>query len=207
MRVSQIRLLLSALLAATLYCGHATARERPETAPAARFLQDTIAQALDLARPPVSQQAGADLAALINEAMDWPSLTHFALGKYDAHLDHTRISSATGRLEDQLTNLARQAGFEWPTMTVEVHGMRIDPDGSRRILSTATVPRFGEVEVEWKLAPVSVDGLPAGYRIEDIKALGMTLRQFLRGWVSSLVAARGGDAAAAFGGPADASPQ
>lgn len=207
MRVSQIRLLLPAVLAATLCGGDATARERPETAPAAQFLRGTIDRALDLARPPVSQQAGSHLAALINEAMDWKSLTHFALGQYGANLNSAAMSAATTRLEDQLTILARQAGFEWPTMTVEVHGMRIDPDGSRRILSTATVPRFGEVEVEWTLAPVSVDRPTTGYRIEDIKALGMTLRQFLRGWVSGLVAAHGGDAAAAFADPSGGSPQ
>jgi hypothetical protein len=64
------------------------------------------------------------------------------------------------------------------------------------------LPRFGEIEVEWVLAPAQ-----SGYRIADIKALGLTLRQFLPGWVAGLIAAKGGDAAAAFEGPAAATPE
>ncbi len=139
--------------------------------------------------------------ALIEAAMDWRGLTHFAIGHYGADLNADGMSSVTDKLEDQLGALARRAGTDLPTMTVALRDMRIDSDGNRRILSTATVPRFGEVEVEWTLTPTQT-----GYRIADIKALGMTLRQFLRSWVTSLVAAKGGDAAAAFDGVA-ASPR
>src|SRR5690242_18949547 len=84
MNVSQTRLFLSAVLAANLTCGHAIARERPETAPAARFLQDTINDAIDLARPPVAAQAESGLDALVVISIDLANLTHFALGQYGA---------------------------------------------------------------------------------------------------------------------------
>lgn len=189
-------------MAVVLCCGPAAARERPATVPAARFLQDTIDRAFDLVRPPVSDQAGADLAKLIQSAMDWPSLTHFALGHYGSALDAGAMGSATRRLQQRVEFLARRAGIEFPAMTVAIRGLRIDPDGNRHILSLATVPRFGEVEVEWTLAPTR-----AGYRIADVKALGLTLRQFLRSWIASLIAAQGGDAAAIFGQDAAPSPQ
>jgi hypothetical protein len=64
------------------------------------------------------------------------------------------------------------------------------------------LPRFGEVEIEWVLAPAL-----NGYRIADIRALGLTLRQFLRGWVAGLIAAKDGDVAAAFEDPAAATPE
>jgi hypothetical protein len=202
MRASQIRLLSVALIVAAFGCGPAMARERPTTAPAARFLQDTIDRAFDLVRPPVSSQAASDLADLIEGSMDWPALTRFAIGHYGAALDADGMSSVTERLEERLAILARGAGTELPTMTVTIRDLLIDPDGNRRILSIATVPKFGEVEVEWTLAPAQ-----SGYRIADIKALGMTLRQFLRSWVAGQVAARSGDAAATFGEGTGISPQ
>jgi hypothetical protein len=187
---------------AALCCGPALARERPATAPAAQFLQDTVERAFALVRPPVSGEAGSDLAALIERSMDWPALTRFAIGRYGATLDADGMTAATETLERQLEALARRAGTDLPGTAIAVRDMRIDPDGYRRILSTAAVPRFGEIEVEWTLVPSAT-----GYRITDIKALGLSLRQFLRGWVSSLVAARGGDAAAAFEEGTAASPQ
>jgi hypothetical protein len=187
-----------------LCCGPATARERPTTAPAARFLQGTIEHAFELVRPPVTAKAGATLEALIKDSMDWASLTHFAIGHYGATLDAEGMGDVTARLEQRLGILARRAGNELPTMTVAVHDMRIDPDGSRRIFSTANVPRFGEVEVEWILIPAAAEN---GYRIADIKAFGLTLRQFLRGWITGLVAAQGGDAAAVFGEAPATSPE
>lgn len=206
MRPSQIHLLSVALIVAAFgsgpALGPALARERPTTTPAARFLQDTIDRAFDLVRPPVSNQAAADLADLIEGSMDWPALTRFAIGHYGATLDAEGMSSVTERLEERLAILARRAGTELPTMTVTIRDLRIDPDGNRRVLSTTTVPKFGEMEVEWTLAPAQ-----SGYRIVDIKALGMTLRQFLRSWVAGLVAARGGDAAATFGEGTGTSPQ
>lgn len=202
MRASQIRLSCIAFVLAALCCEPALARERPATTPAARFLQDTIDRAFALARPPVSAEAGSDLAALIEGAMDWPALTRFAVGRYGATLDAGGMNTVTETLEQQLEALARRAGTDLPGTAVIIRDMRIGPDGSRRILSTAAVPRFGEVEVEWTLVPSGT-----GYRIADIKALGLSLRQFLRGWVSSLVAARGGDAAAAFGAGAATSPR
>ena len=202
MRASQIRLVALALIVAAFGCGPAAARERPTTTPAARFLQDTIDRAFDLVRPPVSNQAASDLAGLIEASMDWPPLTRFAVGHYRASLDAAGMSSVTGRLEEHLAILALRAGTELPTMTIAIRDLRIESDGNRRVLSTVTVPKFGDIEVEWMLAPA-----PSGYRIADIKTLGMTLRQFLRSWVASLVAARGGDAAATFGEGAGASPQ
>jgi hypothetical protein len=105
-------------------------------------------------------------------------------------------------IQAQLGTLARRAGRELPGLALAIEDMRIDPDGNRHVLGTATVPRFGEVAVEWTLAPAR-----NGYRIADIKALGITLRLFLRTWVTGLIAAKDGDAAAAFGAPAAASPQ
>lgn len=196
-RLGRFRLLLAVLVLAAFGCGTALARERPVTAPAARFLQDTLDRAFGLARPPVSEQAASDLADLVGRAMDWPALSRFAIGHYGARLDAHGMGRVTERLERHVTTLARRAGAEFPTLTVAIHDLRLDPDGSRRILSTATVPRFGVVEVQWTLVPGQ-----SGYRIADVKALGMTLSQFLRSWVASLVAAQGGDAAATFGNPA-----
>lgn len=202
MRLSQIRPLLASLTVALLCCGPAAARERPVTAPAARFLQDTIDRAFRLVRPPVSPEAGSDFSALIASSMDWPGLTRFAIGHYGATLGAEGMSNVTDKLEQRLEILARRTGTEFPRMIVAIRDMRIDPDGNRHILSTATVPRFGEIEVEWTLVPNR-----AGYRIADIKALGMTLRQFLRGWIAGLIAAQGGDAAAIFGEGTVTSPQ
>lgn len=185
-----------------LWCGPAAAHELPTTTPAARFLQDRLDRALFLARPPVSAKASAALDIVIRDAMDWPSLTQFAIGHYRANLDEGGLSDATARLERQLGILARRAGKDLPTMTIAIHDMRIDPDGNRHILSTATVPRFGEIEVEWTLTPTAT-----GYRIADIRGLGLTLRQFLRGWVTGLVAAHGGNAAAVFNDGAGSSPE
>ena len=143
-----------------LCCGPAAAHELPTTTPAARFLQDRLDRALVLARPPVSAKANGELDILIRDAMDWPSLAQFAIGHYGASLDEGGRSDATARLERQLGLLARRAGRELPTMTIAIHDMRIDPNGNRHIISTATVPRFGEVEVEWTLTPTAT-----GYRV------------------------------------------
>jgi hypothetical protein len=185
-----------------LLCGPAAAHERPTTTPAARFLQDHIDRALVLAKPPVSRKSGDELDILIRDAMDWPNLTQYAIGHYGARLDAGGLSDVGAQLERQLGQLARRAGKEMPTLTIALRGLRIDPEGNRHLLSTANVPRFGEIEVEWTLRPTA-----AGYRISDISALGLSLRQFLRGWVTSLVAAQGGDPAAVFNGEAGASPQ
>lgn len=193
MRISQIRLLTAAAITIAFWCGPAAAHEQPVTTPAARFVQDTLDHALILVRPPVSAEAGVNLTALVRSAMDWPALTHFAVGRYVADLNAKGMSGATGMLEGQMESLARRAGIDLPTMTVAIYDMRVEPDGVRRVLSTATVPRFGEVQVEWTLVTTRT-----GYRIADIKALGMTLRQFLRSWIAGLVAAEGGDAAAVF---------
>jgi hypothetical protein len=201
MRPSQIHAFcLLAMIA--LMCGPALAHERPTTTPAARFLQDILGRALLLARPPVSAKAGGDLDIVIRDAMDWPSLTQFAIGHYGARLNEGGLSDAAARLERQMGLLARRAGKEMPTLTIAIRDMRIDPDGKRHVLSTATVPRLGEIEVDWTLAPTAT-----GYRVTDIAALGLTLRQFLRGWVTGLVAAQGGDATAVFNDRAGASPQ
>jgi hypothetical protein len=56
--------------------------------------------------------------------------------------------------------------------------------------------------VDWTLVPTA-----AGYRVADVAAFGLTLRQFLRGWVTALVAAQGGDATAVFNDGAATSPQ
>ena len=186
----------------TFLCGPALAHEQPSTTPAARFLQDRLDRALSLSRPPVSGKASAELDIVLRDAIDWPSLTQFAIGHYGVSLSAGGLSDAAARLEQQLGILARRAGRELPTMTVAIHDLRIDPDGSRHVLSTATVPKFGEIEVEWTLVPTA-----DAYRIADIKALGLTLRQFLRGWVTGLVAGQGGDPAAVFNDGSDASPQ
>jgi hypothetical protein len=185
-----------------LLCGPAAAHERPTTTPAARFLQDQIDRALMLAKPPVSRRAGDELDILIRDAMDWPNLTKYAIGHYGARLDAGGLSEVGAQLERQLGLLARRAGKEMPTLTIALRGLRIDAEGNRRLLSTADVPRFGEIEVEWTLRPTAT-----GYRVSDISALGLSLRQFLRGWVTSLVAAQGGDPTAVFNGEAGASPQ
>jgi hypothetical protein len=194
---SQIRTVCLALMAAALGCSPASAHERPITAPAARFLEGTIETAFGLVRPPVTPQANTTLEALIRDSMDWPGLAQFAIGRYRADLKDGEMGGVTARLEQQLGALARRAGVELPTMTLAIHDMRIDPDGNRHVLSTATLPRFGEIEVEWTLAPAA-----KGYRIADIAAFGLTLRQFLRNWIATQVAAQGGDAGATFAAPA-----
>ena len=201
MHPSQIRLIgLAAAIA--LWCGPAWAHERPTTTPAVHFLQDHIERALVLARPPVSDKAGDALDILIRDAIDWPSLTRYAIGHYGAKLDAGGLSEVGAQLERQLGLLARRAGKEMPTLTIAPRGLRIDAEGNRHVLSTADVPRFGEIEVEWTLRPTAT-----GYRVSDISALGLSLRQFLRGWVTSLVAAQGGDPTAVFNGEASTSPQ
>ena len=178
-----------------LLCGPVWAHERPTTTPAARFLQDHIDQALALAKPPVSAKAGDELDILIRDTMDWPALTRYAVGHYGARLYTGGLSDAGAQLERQLGLLARRAGKEMPTLTISLRGLRIDSEGNRHLLSTANVPRFGEIEVEWTLRPAAT-----GYRVSDISALGLSLRQFFRGWVTSLVAAGllgGGTAAGA----------
>jgi hypothetical protein len=183
-------------------CGPAWSHERPTTTPAARFLQDSIERALVLAKPPVSGKASDELDILVRDAMDWPNLTQYAIGHYGAKLGAGGLSDVGAQLERQLGLLARRAGKEMPALTIALRDLRIDPEGNRHVLSTADVPRFGEIEVEWTLRPTA-----SGYRVSDISALGLSLRQFLRGWVTGLVAAQGGDATAVFNGEADASPQ
>ena len=201
MGASQIRLIgLAAALA--LLCFPAWAHERPTTTPVARFLQDNIDRALVLAKPPVSRKSGDELDILIRDAMDWPNLTQYAIGHYGAKLDAGGLSDVGSQLERQLGLLARRAGKEMPALTIALRDLRIDADGSRHVFSTADVPRFGEIEVEWTLRPTAT-----GYRVADISALGLSLRQFLRGWITGLVAAQGGDPAAVFNGEAGASPQ
>jgi len=204
MRPSQIRPFSISLMVAALSCASASAHERPTTTPAARFLQDTIGTAFDLVRPPVGAKADADLDSLIHESMDWDGLTQFAIGRYRADLDDTGMNGVEQRLAQQLESLARRAGIELPTMTLAIRDMEVDPEGNRHVHSTATVPRFGEVEVEWTLIPAPSPGGGNDYRIADIKAFGLTLRQFLRNWIAGLIAARSGDAVAAFE-PADPS--
>lgn len=201
MRPSQTHL-VGLVTAIMLLCGPVWAHERPTTTPAARFLQDHIDQALALAKPPVSAKAGDELDILIRDTMDWPALTRYAVGHYGARLDTGGLSDAGAQLERQLGLLARRAGKEMPTLTISLRGLRIDSEGNRHLLSTANVPRFGEIEVEWTLRPAAT-----GYRVSDISALGLSLRQFFRGWVTSLVAAQGGDPTAVFNGEAGASPQ
>ena len=198
---SQIRL-IGLVAAILLLCSPAWAHERPTTTPAARFLQDHIDRALVLAKPPVSGKAGDELDILIRDAMDWPNLTQYAIGHYGTKLDAGGLSDVGAQLEHQLGLLARRAGKEMPALTIALRDLRIDPEGNRHVLSTAGVPRFGEIEVEWTLRPTA-----SGYRVSDISALGLSLRQFLRGWVTGLVAAQGGDPTAVFNGEAGASPQ
>jgi len=183
-------------------CYPAWAHERPTTTPGARFLQDNIERALVLAKPPVSGKAGDELDILIRDAMDWPNLTQYAIGHYGTKLDAGGLSDVAAQLERQLGLLARRAGKEMPALTIALRDLRIDTEGNRHVLSTADVPRFGEIEVEWTLRPTA-----SGYRVSDISALGLSLRQFLRGWVTGLVAAQGGDPTAVFNGEAGASPQ
>jgi hypothetical protein len=200
MRPSQIRQISQfclCALGAVLSVAPASAHEQPTTTPAARFLQGTVETALGLVHPPMTAKTDRDLDALIRDSMDWPSLTQFAIGHYRADLDSKGMRGVRARIEEQLGDLARRAGLELPTMTLAVHDMRIDRDGNRHVLSIATLPRFGEIEVDWTLAP----GAGGGYRISDIAAFGLTLKQFLRGWVTSLVAAQGGDAANTFAPP------
>ena len=201
MGASQIRLIgLAAALA--LLCFPAWAHERPTTTPVARFLQDNIDRALVLAKPPVSRKSGDELDILIRDAMDWPNLTQYAIGHYGAKLDAGGLSDVGAQLERQLGLLARRAGKEMPNLTIALRGLRIDADGSRHVFSTADVPRFGEIEVEWTLRPTAT-----GYRVADISALGLSLRQFLRGWITGLVAAQGGDPTAVFNSEPGASPR
>jgi hypothetical protein len=194
---SRIRLLGLSAMIAVLTLVPAWGREQPNTTAAARFLQDTVATALALVHPPTTTRADRDLDALIRDSMDWPGLIRFAIGHYRADLDDRGIHGASARIEEQLRGLARRAGVEFPAMTLAVQDMRIDREGYRHVLSIATLPRFGEIEVDWTLAPAA----GGGYRISDIAAFGLTLKQFLRGWITSLVAAQGCDAAEAFKTP------
>ena len=201
MRPSQIRL-IGLMTAIMFLCDPAWAHERPTTTPGARFLQDNIERALVLAKPPVSGKASDELDILIRDAMDWTDLTQYAIGHYGTKLDAGGLSDVGAQLEHQLGLLARRAGKEMPALTIALRDLRIDPEGNRHVPSTADVPRFGEIEVEWTLRPTA-----SGYRVSDISALGLSLRQFLRGWVTSLVAAQGGDPTAVFNGEAGASPR
>lgn len=205
MRASQIRPAsrwLTAILALIAALGRpAGAHEQPITTPAARFVQGTVATALVLAQPPMTRTADAQLDALIRGSMDWTGLTRFAIGRYRGELDEDGMEGVRAQIQRQLGVLTRRAGRELPSLTLAIEDMRIDPDGNRHVLGTATSPRFGEIGVEWILVPAR-----DGYRIADIKALGLTLRLFLRGWVAGLIAAQDGDAAAAFEAPDAASP-
>ena len=140
---------------------------------------------------------------MIERSMDWPGLTQFAVARYRADLDGEAMDAVKARLAERLAALARTAGRELDRLVLVVRDMRVDADGTRRVASTAILPRFGEVEVTWTLVPAQ-DG---GYRIVDIAALGLTLRQFLRGWVTGLIADRGGDPAAVFAPSASPSSQ
>ena len=202
MRPSQIRLLSLAVAVTFAGWSPAAAHERPATTPAARYLQETVETAFDLARSPVTAKSDEALVSMIEGAMDWPGLTRFAVGRYRADLDGPGMDAVKARLAERLSTLARNAGREWPRLSLAVHDLRIDAEGNRHILSTAIVPRFGEVEVEWTLLPVG----GGHYRIADVGAFGLTLRQFLRGWVTSLIADRGGDPGAAFRPPSDPPP-
>lgn len=190
--------LLGALAIAIQASGPAAAHETPATTPAARFLRSAVENGYDLARPPVTRAAGAELDALIHVSMDWPGLTQFAIGRYRTDLDADGMNIVTARLEQQLGALARRAAAELPELAIAVRDMRVDPDGNRHVFTTAFLPRFGAVEVEWTLVPAATRN---GYRVADIKALGLTLRTFLRGWLGGLIAAQNGDAKAAFSSP------
>jgi hypothetical protein len=188
--------MLAALVVAIQAIAPAGAHETPTTTPAARFLRGVIEKAHELAQPPVAPAAGAELDALIHLSMDWPGLAQFAIGRYRSDLEADGMTAVVARLEQQMDTLARRAGAELPGLALAVHDMRIGPDGDRHVFTTAFLPRFGAVEVEWRLMPAAA---PNGYRIADVKALGLTLRAFLRGWLGGLIAAHGGDPAAAFG--------
>jgi ABC-type transporter MlaC component len=205
MPISQIHRspLLGPLLAVALAVGYVTpiaAHERPATAPAARFLQATIDNALPLAMPPVSNAADARLRTTMDNALDFPGLTIFALGRYRAALDAEAVARAQGAIGEQLRALAYRAGEAYPTLALTVTGLRIDADGNRRIQSVVRLPKIGEVEVEWILKPD--DG---SYRILDIQAFGLTLRHFLRNWIAVVVAEA--DPATVFGPTGVASPE
>lgn len=197
------RTLPIALLAAAfaLVCAMpAAGRERPSTAPAARFLQATVDAALPLAMPPVNQAADVRLRGMVEAALDLADLTAFALGRYRADLDDGASERAQDTIGAQLRALAYRAGEAYPTLAVQITGLRIDAEGNRRVQSVARLPRIGAVEVEWIL---KLDG--PSYRILDIQSFGLTLRHFLRDWVTVLVA--GQDPATVFGPPGAASPQ
>jgi hypothetical protein len=141
------------------------------------------------------------LESVIERSMDWSGLTQFAVGRYRADLEGGAMPAVKARLAERLGALARTAGGELDALVLVVRDLQIDAEGNRKVTSTAILQRFGEVEVTWTLVPAR-DG---GYRIVDIAALGLTLRHFLRGWVTSLIADRGGDPAAVFA-PPTASP-
>jgi hypothetical protein len=205
MHASQIRSVSwwLAAIALVVALGHpAAAHERPATTPVARFVQGTVATALALAQAPMTRSADAKLDALIRNSMDWTGLTRFAVGRYRGELDNDGMEVVRAQIQHQLGVLTRRAGRELPGLTLAIEDMQIDPDGTRHVFGTATSPQFSEIGVEWVLAPAR-----NGYRIVDIKALGLTLRLFLRSWVAGLIAAQNGDAAAAFESPATLSPQ
>ena len=167
MHASQIRLIgLAAAIA--LWCCSASAHERPTTTPAARFLQDQIDRALVLAKPPVSGKASDELDILIRDAIDWPSLTRYAIGHYGAKLDSGGLSEVGAQLERQLGLLARRAGKEMPTLTIALRGLRLDADGPRRreVLECRGCPRHGNPtairhvrgEARRRLTPVPCSG-------------------------------------------------
>ena len=203
MPLSQIhRPLLGPLLVAVLavVCAMpATGRERPSTAPAARFLQATIDAALPLAIPPVNEAGDARLRGILNAALDFPNLTIFALGHY---VPTWTMPRTPGRRLRSAINYAPSpmAGAAYPTLALTVTGLRVDADGNRRVQSVARLPRVGAVEVE---SISKMDG--PSYRVVDIQSFGLTLRHFLRDWVTVLVA--GQDPATVFGPPGAASPQ
>ena len=178
----------------------AVAHERPSTAPAARFLQAVIDNALPLAMPPVSTAVDARLRTAMDNALDLSDLTIFALGRYRAALDAEALARAQGAIGEQLRALAYRAGEAYPMLALTVTGLRIDAEGNRRVQSAARLPRIGEVEVEWTLRPEG-----SGYRIMDIQAFGLTLRHFLRNWIAVLIAGR--DPGIVFGPAGAASPE
>ena len=210
MRPSQIRpsrirpnRLQRPVLAAILALGFATpseAHERPSTAPAARFLQAAIDAALPLAMPPISAAADTRLQVIMDSALDLPDLTTFALGRYRGDLNSEATTRAQEAIGDQLRALAYRAGEAYPDLAITITGLRIDAEGNRRIQSVALLPSIGPVEVDWILKPQG-----SSYQISDVQAFGLTLRHFLRDWVTMLVAGR--NPSAVFGPPGAASPQ
>lgn len=104
MASSQIRYLCLALAVAVPCCGPALARERPTTTPAAQFIRTTIMTAFDLATPPVTAERGADLEALMEDAMDWRGLTQFAIGRYRTDLGDGAMGSVKAKLEQRLAD-------------------------------------------------------------------------------------------------------